>query len=364
MKFLVIALTLLLWPKTGFGTDSDGAPNTPKPTDSRGFILPLITAVDGSSTALRYRNLHKPDGTISKDQFQYRLDLRVTLTFLKDGSLKLKARAMTGQGYDGSWNETGLRPENAQLNSDFNLRNFYLEYTPSKAWTFQAGALNNSPSNINAGGVLALDGDGWIDGARASYTDPQLWADAISVVVGQIDEYGNTSFFDRNFDGGANFIQIDIHGSLNRYTSLVAEMTQFDGVEYIRAIIELTTRDVVKFIDKVVVEEMLATGSKTHQGFALTVKKAFKSWQFTTEYSYKSDQISGMSPSKLPLEDLYRAGHQITIGADKKMGKDGSLGTMFVRYGKTLNGTDLFNSQGARFDFGYKIGLSRKKKKP
>lgn len=317
-------------------------------------------ALDGSSGAVRYRIFHKNDGSLSKDHLQYRLDMRVGIKILADGSLKVKSRVMTGNSYDASWNETGVGRESGDFASTFGARNLFLEFTPSERFNLQAGALMTTPPNMNTSGALALDGDGWIDGARASYSNPEIWADSISVTVGQVDEYGRSNTFSRQTDD-INFIQIDIRGDLSKHAVLTTELTQFESVEYARFMIEVLTKDVVSFIDSVVVEEMLSSENDAHQGFAMSLKKAIRTWKLALDYTFKGEQISGFDEKKLQLEDLYRQGHQVTIGVDKNLRNN--FGSLYIRLGKTVSNVELKSNEGLRVDFGYKIGLNGSKKK-
>lgn len=317
-------------------------------------------AFDGSSGAVRYRIFHKNDGALAKDHLQYRLDMRVGIRILADGSLKVKSRVMTGNSYDASWNETGVGREAGDFATSLSSRNMYLEFTPSESFNLQAGALMTTPPNMNTSGALALDGDGWVDGARASYSNPEIWADSISVTVGQVDEYGTSSAWGRETDD-INFIQIDIRGDLSKHAALTTEVIQFESVEYARFILEVLTKDVVSFVDSVVVEEMLSSENDTHQGFALSFKKAISTWKLALDYTFKGEQISGFDEKKLQLEDLYRQGHQVTIGVDKNLRNN--FGSLYMRLGKTVSDTELKSNAGLRVDFGYKIGFNGNKKK-
>jgi len=315
-----------------------------------------------SSAGLRYRNQHKPNGDLTNNQIQYRVDMRMAIPLTADGKLKVKARILTANTYDGSWNNAGVG-NHTKFQDDLGVRQFYLEYTPNGFVTIETGAMGNNTPGLASGTPLSPDGDGWIDGARATYrtgSKENLSIEQMSVTVGRVSDLNKTNFYDRNWNTDPNFVQVDLKGRINKYVSVTGQATQIEETNYLRGIVELATKDLVSFVDKVVIEDLIRGQGRAQQGFALGAQKAVGAWSFVGEYSFKSADIGKAGPTNLMYEDFYKAGHQVTFSVERSLPKN--AGKLYVKAGKTVNGTQLGSLNGARVEGGYKYTFKHKKK--
>jgi hypothetical protein len=325
-------------------------------------LSPMFTNLfNGSSVSIRYRNQTDIDKNKTHDQTQHRLDLRMGFKILPDGKLRVVTRATSGNSFADAWNETGLGK--TAPNSEFNLpkvRQAYLDYSPTANLNLQGGFL--APTPDMASGALSIDEDGWVDGGRAAYSNLASWANKIVVTVGRVADYDKVNILDRSLKQDPNFLQVHVTGNLGARTKYMVEGTDFEEQQYVRAMVELAVRDITKFVDAVVVEEMMKRGDNTHQGFAASLKKAVGQTNIVTQYSYKTADLSLEAANRMPLQDEYRQGHQMTLKLDRAT----KIGTPFIHVGKTLgndstgNKIQVLSSQGARIEAGLKIGIGRK----
>lgn len=331
--------------------------NTPKTEESK----PRITFTD-SSFSLRARNQHDNNGDRTRNQLQYNVDLKVQLRLDKDGKWRVISRTKTGASFESGWNDLGVG-NNSKFADDLNVRQIYLQYE-NAGTTASVGFLPVVP-NSTTKGILSYDEDGWIDGARLETTKLGKWAKRVTVTVGRIDDLSNPEALSRGLDT-PNVIQVHVQGNLNKRISYVVEGTQFDSEtagseQYLRAILDIATKDVISFIDKIVIEPLLQNTSQPIQGFALGAHTALSStWSLTSQYSYKGHELSSNEKRYAPREDFYREGHQITLSLTKK------FTTIPVEWslaaGKTVSGPSrtgdnlgLLNTRGLRVDTRLKV---------
>lgn len=322
---------------------------------------PRITFTD-SSFSLRGRNQHDNNDQLTRNQLQYNVDLKVQLRLDKDGKWRVISRTKTGATFESGWNDLGVG-NNSGFADDLNVRQIYLQYE-NAGTTASVGFLPVVPNSATKG-ILSYDEDGWVDGARLETTRLGKWAKRVTVTVGRIDDLSNPEALSRGLDT-PNVIQVHVQGSLNKRISYVVEGTQFDSEtagseQYLRAILDIATKDVISFIDKIVIEPLLQNTSQPVQGFALGAQTALSStWSLTTQYSYKGHELSSNEKRYAPREDFYREGHQMTLSLTKKFTSipvEWSLAA-----GKTVSGPSktgdnlgLLNSRGLRVDTRLKV---------
>lgn len=309
-----------------------------------------------SAFSLRARNDHKTDGTLSKNQVQYNIDLKLQLQLGKDGQWRVVTRTKTGAAFESGFNDAGIG-NNTQFVDDIHMRQLYVQYE-SKGNTASAGFLPVIPTS-NVKGAFSIDEDGWIDGARLETTKLGKWAKRVSVSVGRIDDLSNPSAFDRGIDS-PNVIMVHIQGNLSERVSYVVEGTQFNPAlapseQYFRTMVDIATKDTLGFIDKIVIEPLIQNTSHPLQGFAAGANKAIgSSWTATAQYSFKGQTLSSQEKLYAPREDFYRQGHQLNFLATKKFKAKHPVEWSFGM-GKTVNDVGLINTKGLRAETRLKI---------
>lgn len=322
---------------------------------------PRVTFTD-SSFSLRYRNQHDNNDKLTKDQAQYNVDMKVQLRLDHDGKWRVITRTKTGASFEAGWNDLGVG-NNTQFNHDLNVRQIYLQYE-NAGTTGSVGFLPVVPNSATRG-VLSFDEDGWIDGARVETTRLGKWANRVTVTVGRIDDLNTPAALSRGI-GSPNVIQVHVQGNLNKRIAYVVEGTQFDSQtagseQYLRAMLDIATKDVLGFINKIVVEPLLQNTNQPLQGFALGAQTALNStWSLTAQYSYKGHELSSNEKRYAPREDFYREGHQVGFTLTKKFTSvplEWSL-----QAGKTVSGPSrtgdnlgLANTRGLRVDTRLKV---------
>lgn len=323
-----------------------------------------ITFTD-SSVAVRFRNEHDNNGQETKDQLQYDVDLRIQLRLDKDGKWKLMSRTETGKTFAAGWNDIGIG-NNTSFVDAFNVKQLYLQYEAAGN-KVSAGALPVTP-NAQAKGAFSFDDNGWIDGTRLETTNLGNWAKQVSVTVGRIDQLGTPSVFSRKV-GAPNLIQIHVQGNLSKRVAFMLEGTEFNpktapSEQFLRALVEVATKDTLHFIDKVVLETLVQNSKTPIQGFAFSAQSALtKTWSLTAQYTHKGHEVSAGESSYAPREDFYREGDQANLMITKKLNivRPTELG---ISIGKTLSGprkntsstnVGAFNSSGLRIDTKLKI---------
>lgn len=326
-------------------------------------VLPIDFKLEESSVTVRARNEHDNAGTTTKNQLQYNVDVKMQLVLSKDGKWKINSRVKTGSTFDGGWNDAGVG-NNTRFGKDIALRHLFLQYQIDKDNQASVGWLPILP-NSEVKGVFNFDDDGWIDGARLQSENVAKWANKITVTVGRIDQLTETAALSRGI-GTPNVIQVHVQGKLSKRLSYALEGTQFDSSErgseqYLRAIGEIATEDLVSFVDKVVVEHLLQNSDRPLQGFAVGAKKALgETWSLTAQYSYKGKDVTAYQKYFAPREDFYREGHQVSLVATKKF-KNSPLEAS-VAVGKTVSGNKITNAEGLRAEARLKIKFGGKKK--
>lgn len=348
-KRLGLSAGLLVLAMAGAASAQEAKPQT------QDLSPQLRDVFNDSSISIRYQNLHDNNDVKVRDQGEYKLDLRMKLRVIP-GSNKLQvvARAVTGTAFDYAHNQMGLGDTAPEGSRNIDLRNVYGTWDMTPHFNLQGGALETLPAGTK--GALSIDENGWVDGGRASFSNLKAWANQVVVTVGRVAEFDTPSVLDRSFDD-VNFIQVHVRGNLHPRLAYMAEGTDFEEQKYLRGMVELAVKDVTRFVDAIVLEEMMKTGDKNHQGFAASLKKAIGATNLMTQYSYKTADLSLRAANRLPLQEEIKQGHQLTFKADRPM----RYGTPYVLVGKTLGSNiEKLSTQGTRLEAGMKIGLGRK----
>lgn len=317
--------------------------------------------LDGTNGNFRWRDQHDNKGKETFDQAMYAVDMKVTFQLTEDGKLKLKSRVQTGNGkFDGDSENLGIG-NNTHTQKDLFVKQLYLDYTISKSASAQLGAIPVLPSGIV--GALNIDGDGWVDGARMNFlVSDHSWIKQVNVTVGEVDEYTTPNALERKVSK-PNFVQVHIRGNLAKIAGYTLEATNFHDEQFLRGILDIAMKDIVGFVDKIVIEEMISSKDSAQKGFAVSLSKTLKDVGLTLQYTDKSAYISQTGPKFLALEDYYRPGKQVTFKIERNM--HGGTIFPFFRISKTLNDPKLgaiqFNSnKGVRAEAGFRWVLPKK----
>lgn len=336
---------------------------TPKPVSSPN--LDPLRLFDGSSISVRYRNQHDATNKKTFNQAQYIADFRLTLQLDREGKLNLKAVVGTAADAPNNFNadpaNMGLG-NSTTFNPHLYVRNFYADYKEGKSH-LAVGSLPTTLSGVN--GAFNIDSNGWINGAFYQYTvaSEKHWIRDVAVTVGQMDIEDSAQIWKRDFDLSKNIVQIDVRGDISEIAKYTVEATNYDSEQYLRGILELATKDILKFVDQVSLEEMIGTGDQVQQGFALSLKKKLKDETLMSlVYSRKEDLLKNKSPQLLMMEDNFRPGDQLTFKIERPINKAKTM-VPFMRVSKTLN--KMFTvpmTSGSRFETGVKIALPKSKR--
>jgi hypothetical protein len=288
---------------------------------------------------------------------QFRLD--------QEGKWHLVSRIKSGRNFSTGFNNAGIG-NGSKFDDHFGPRELYLKYD-ADGNSASIGALSVLPS-ADVKGVFSYDEDGWVDGARLETTKLGSWAKRVSVTVGRIDKLNTPSLLQRDI-GAPNFIQVHVVGNISQRVGYVLEGTNFSSPtagdqQFLRAAVSVATKDIVGFIDSVVIEQLFQNSSKPLQGFAVTAKTALsKTWSLSTVFSSKGHDISAGESTYAPREDFYREGDQVSVFVTKKIETTHPMELSFG-LGKTVSGPvgadqraqlGLFNHEGLRVDTKLKI---------
>lgn len=319
--------------------------------------------LEGSNVTVRYRGQADTKNKTTFNQGQYIADFRITLQLDREGKLKLKAVVATDAS--GAFNadaaDLGIGND-SKLNTDPYLKNFYVDYKEGKSH-IEVGALPTTPSGVN--GAFNLDANGWVDGAFYQYTisGENHWIRDVAVTLGHMNVKDSPQLWKRDFSTAPNLIQIHVRGDLSEIAKYTVEATNYDSEQYLRGIIEIATKDILKFVDQVSIEEMIGSGDQVQQGFALSLKKKLKNEVLVSlVYSRKEDLLANKNPQLMMMEDNFRPGDQLTFRIEKPINKSKTI-TPFMRVSKTLNKSfTVPATSGARLEVGVKFTLPKSKK--
>ncbi len=315
------------------------------------------------TAGIRFRRYTNPDGTTSKNDLDYNFDLKVTLK-LVDGKLKVVGNGVTGTSPDDPFNHAGVGSSSSSFGHAMALRTMSLQYTPTETIAISGGALNAIADGISSDGAFQLDRSTWVDGARVSFSKIAQWADQITVTVGKAANASSSgNLFDRDIGldtlKNQDFIQVQMKGNLSKRLKYLAEGTEFNETDYLRGVAEIATDDVVKFVDAIVIEDMVSTSRSltgiTHEGFAASMKKAINGYNVQGGYSYKSAAISARGPNNLLLQNETMSGKAINLSVERPT----KWGSMYLAGSKGVGkGTDVTSRSNSQFQVGAKVNAS------
>jgi hypothetical protein len=307
---------------------------------------PLFT-LKNSSVIVRAREQYNNDGKQTVEKFQYNVDLKLQLRLDRDGQWRVISHARSGPTYGAPWQDLGIGKD-SKFSDELNVRTLYLQRAGDHG-SEQIGFLPVLP-DPGVKGVFNFDEDGWIDGARLQRTSLGQWATKVTVTVGRIADINTPAAFSRGIHA-PNVIQIHVQGNLSKRIAYAVEATQFnpqgaESEQWVRVITEIATKDVVKFVDKIILEPLIRNSDKPLQGFALSAQTALSdTWSLSSVYSIKGKETARSERLYAPREDFYGEGHQISFFLTKKL-KDHPIEYGIAGF-KTLSGPQTGREQRA-----------------
>lgn len=329
---------------------------TPTPAPS----LPRLS-IDGSTAGFRYRNQHNTANTETIDTTQVVLDMQVALRLDNDGKWKVISRIKSGPTFLQPWVDLeGDKPMDVH---GFSMRQLYVEHT-GDGYQADVGFMPILPNN-DVNGVFAYAQDGWLDGARFAKLDLAKWAKRVTVSVGRIDDLTTPAAIDRGVKA-PNTIIVSVQGAINDHLNYVLEGTSSNpkgptakSEQWMRAMLNIATKDVVKFIDKVAVETMIQNSDNAVQGFAVGGTKVIDStWSLTGTYSVKGQDMASREAQYGQRSYFYRQGHQATAQIQKTYMIDKHALNLQLWLGKTLRARDAASGKDKAYGLVNTKGLN------
>lgn len=143
-------------------------------------------------------------------------------------------------------------------------------------------------------------------------------------------------------------IIVSVQGSINDYLSYAVEGTSSKpksaggkSEQWMRAMLNIATKDVVKFIDRVAVEALVQNSETAVQGFAVGGTKVIDTtWSLTGTYSIKGNDLASREAQYGQRSYFYRQGHQATAQIQKTYMLDKHALNLQLWLGKTLRAHD------------------------
>ncbi len=181
----------------------------------------------------RYRYIDKGEDKVTDRDLQYRINTRVQLNLLGEGTTYIQARGETGRNFTGSYDYTGLGLNKAYWS--FNLKSLFLGQKIGHHMEAQVGGIEY---DWGAGTEATYsDNDGWLEGYRLRYTGAGhgFLPDKISATVGYVGDFLQPNAFARlHRMGDENYIQILASKKIGKNRDLSAEFDSLQSIRYAR----------------------------------------------------------------------------------------------------------------------------------
>ncbi len=261
--------------------------------------------VNDAQVAFRYRFQQGDSGAATWNSIQDKVLLDITMKFYGD-RVKINMQGMTGSGFDGSWANPGVGPQDA--NFPFNLRRLSLSLGVATGVEVTAGSM--APEYGAGSEDSYLDNDGYIMGYRAKAKIENGELVVTGGFVGDFKEPNVFKRFDRMDD--FNFVQAVYTRAIGEVIRASVEYDHIDKGDYARAAIKIDLGQWTNLLDSVVFEDMV--GMSSDQGinvFATKLTKRFakavagKDLVVDARYLYRTDGID------LPIGDKVFVGQSL-----------------------------------------------------
>lgn len=345
---ILAALAVVTSTTSAFGqtstttTPPNGGPvaTAPSPAPSN----PRVSIV-GSTAGFRYRNQHNNANTETIDTTQVLLDMQVALRLDKDNKWKVISRIKTGPTFLQPWVDDGIVGDKPMNVHGFSMRQLYVEHT-GDGYQADVGFMPVLP-NADINGTFAYAGDGWLDGARFAKLDLAKWAKRVTVSVGRIDDLNSPAIADRGVKS-PNTIIVSVQGAISDKIGYALEGSSSNpngpvaNEQWMRGMLNIATKDVVKFIDKVALEAMVQNSSNALQGVSIGATKVIDTdWSLTGTYSVKGQNLASREAQYGQRSYFYRQGHQATAQIQRTYMIDKHALNLQLWLGKTLRARNV-----------------------
>ena len=294
-----LLFTLLLFPTLIFAQEQDRY-------DISGYI----------STRARYQT--NSDDVVTHNRIQGKVQLDGFISLTESGCIKARSQITTGKTFSNTWNETGIGDEEANL--DINMRRLYLDMNCYlKNAYIQVGALPPQSQ-----GNFGIKEDGWVDGVRAVVTINDNKKIRVALTAGEVDSFNMPNVFKRRHDG-FNYYQVAIDGNISKRISFVADFSEHDTNDYMRAALKVAVNDLIHVLDSVAVENILTNVHQ--QGMMFSTDKQIGEWKAKVATTNINGNFLNPGTLSLPTEDFYGNGRNYQLFLDRPLSKKWILKT-------------------------------------
>ncbi len=247
--------------------------------------IPIDIKLNNGELTSRYKFITDKNGKATASQLESKVVLDVTVLILKDGRIKLNFLGQTGSAFRSGYSSLPVGPTGKE-DFDFNLRRLSITFAPFAGMNIALQDLELTAGSFGsekgAGSEdTYFDDDGYIMGYRAKVGIGK--GGYLSVTGGYVGDFNKPNVFSRlERMGEFNYLQALINHSIGAIAVASFDYTYWEKSNYIRGAIKLDLTKWTKFIDSLVVEDLLRVNSanKSDQEmahvFAIKLAKKFK----------------------------------------------------------------------------------------
>jgi len=229
--------------------------------------------VQAAQVETRYRLIRNSAGKTTVNQWQHKQVLRGALRLDPSGRYTAQALITTGNGFTGSWNDTGVGTGDPGWKP--RVRHLYLAAAPMKGLEIQVGGLGLARGESTE--ITTLDNDGYMVGERVSLRRPdRLFVDELSVTAGYLGDLVEPNVFERlDRLNDHNFTQILVGRRLGARGAFTADWTSLGGTSIVHQAIRIGVPE-LRLIDRVRFEQYARLEGDEDYGYAVTLEKTVR----------------------------------------------------------------------------------------
>lgn len=316
--------------------------------------IPVDIRLNKGELTSRYKIVTDAAGKTTTSQLEDKIVMDVTVLILKDGRIKLNFMGATGSNFRGSFSPIDAGPTGTN-DFDFNLKRMSLTFSPLAGMDvamhdLELTAGSFGPENGVGSEDTNFDDDGYIMGYRAKVSVSSKGY--LAVTGGYVGDFETPNVFDRlDRMGEYNYLQVLLNHSIGAIAVASFDYTRWEKTDYVRGAIKVDFSKWTKFIDSLVVEDLMRFNSETKSKdemaniFAAKVNKKFKALlpgsrdlSLTLAYIYNDKDMS------FPNADRTFVGNQMRVSVSVPNLKKFKHGTLawFIQYLQSLDDYDQF----------------------
>lgn len=326
-------------------------------TDSQ---IPVDIKLNSGQFMSRYRIVDNRNGVRTTDQLENRMMMDVTVSFFKDGRVKLNFMGSTGKTFIGSYSPADVGPTGTDQ-FQFNIRRFSITYSPFlgtnlaiEDLALSAGSM--APEDGSGSENTYFDNDGYVMGYRAKVSIDKKQGYLV-VTGGYVGDLSTPNVFDRlNRIGEFNYLQALINHSIGAIAVGSLDYTYWEKNHYVRGALNFNLSKWTRFLDSLVIEDLARVSSGTSKKdyeniLAVTLAKRFKALlPGDRDVALAVTYLHNGRGMNFPISDSSFLGRQIKVSVTcpnlASLNAGGKLG-LFLQYIQDLEDTDQI-----RADFG------------